>query len=80
MKKKTLRVAMIALSFACVAFTTSCTKLDFDFKCPDDNPYYCKDRGSCCAYEWTDNHGSCYNTLDYCRQTGWNCSHCYIQD
>ncbi len=80
MKKTTSKFFTAFVVMACVAMFVSCEK---DIKhCTADKPYYCKnssDKG-CCAYQWTDNHGSCYNTLEYCRQTGWNCTACYKED
>ena len=80
MKKNTIRIAMIGVTFVGLSILTSCTPEDWGIKCPDTDPYYCKGTKGCCAYEWTDNHGTCYNSLEYCRRTGWACSKCYIQD
>ena len=80
MKKVISKVVMVVAVLSCAAMFASCD--DFDMHCPEDAPYYCKysKNKGCCAYEWSDNHGSCYNSLEYCRQTGWNCVHCYIEE
>ena len=44
--------------------------------CPEPNN---NDKGAgCCdsSVPWYDGHGTCYSSLSYCRQTGWNCVHC----
>lgn len=80
MKRILRKIAVVAVVLSSMAVLTSCVK---DIKhCTADKPYYCKNSSEkgCCAYEWTDNHGSCYSSLSYCRQTGWNCTACHKED
>lgn len=80
MKTTTKRIVFALVMLSATAVLTSCVK---DIKhCTDDAPYYCKNssKKGCCSYEWTDNHGSCYSSLSYCRQTGWSCTACYREE
>ena len=80
MKKVISKIVVVVSVLSCAVMFASCG----DMECPSDKPYHCKGNSifdeSCCAYEWSDNHGSCYNSLSYCRETGWNCTACYIED
>ncbi|MCK9612358.1 MAG: hypothetical protein PHR81_00600 [Bacteroidales bacterium] len=68
-----LILAVISIS----GFLTSCVDID---NCTDpDYPYWCSSAKHCCGYEYTDGHGTCYNTLDGCRASGYACEHCWVE-
>lgn len=56
---------------------TSCLNIK---KCTtDDYPLYCETAKKCCPADkpYTDNSGSCWGTLEGCRQTGNICERCW---
>lgn len=58
---------------------SSCEKMEREM-CHDRGMLYCSDKeGGCCPKEapWSNGHGSCFNTLSYCRETGYECTKCY---
>ena len=57
----------------------SCGKLNTKH-CSDDSPYYCKEAKGCCAYRYNDNHGTCWQTMEGCRSSGYACSTCHLED
>ncbi|HOS83618.1 MAG: hypothetical protein BWY22_01682 [Bacteroidetes bacterium ADurb.Bin217] len=85
--KKKLRNLFIPISLgACITCITiigitstfsSCLNIE---KCPgDDYPLYCEGVKKCCPADkpYTDGHGSCWGTLEACRQTGYTCERCW---
>ena len=84
MKKKIYSVILCGMLLCVPVVFFSCDDdVDFDEEayCHDQGELYCGDdrKSGCCAQNvpWTDGHGSCYNTLSYCRETGWSCTSCY---
>lgn len=68
----------LILIFLC-AFLFSCSLWDEleEGKCEDG--YLSCDNGKCCriSYPYTDSHGTCWETLNGCRQTGYACQKCW---
>ena len=82
MKKKTYLIAFMGIFILAVLCLVSCDKDDYSTEkyCKDKGMLYCgKKIDTCCpvGFPWNDGNGSCYNTLDYCRRTGWNCTKCH---
>jgi hypothetical protein len=83
MKKKMYSILLLTGVFAMACtMLYSCTKRTFDREndCHEHDQLYCgKDIEGCCGegYPWSDGHGTCYNSLSYCRSSGWNCTGCY---
>ncbi len=78
MKKKKVLIGLgVVLALAlCVI---SCGKLSTKH-CSDAKPYYCKDAKACCSYRYNDNHGTCWETMDGCRSSGYACTTCHLED
>jgi hypothetical protein len=86
-KRKMLFVFAGALLAASLGFVACEYEDDVDRhdiaekECHDEGTLFCDYEGDygCCESDtpWTDGHGSCYNTLSYCRSTGWSCVSCY---
>ncbi|MDR2448784.1 MAG: hypothetical protein LBD52_02360 [Prevotellaceae bacterium] len=78
-KYSVLLIGMLLLS-PVVFFSCDINEDDIDYEqmCHDEGKLHCFD-SYCCPSDtpWTDGHSSCYNTLSYCRQSGWACSACY---
>jgi hypothetical protein len=56
---------------------TSCKKVKH---CQDaSSPYYCESANKCCAYQYTDGHGTCYSTYSGCISSGYSCETCYVE-
>lgn len=49
-------------------------------QCPSSDPYWCSSAKTCCGYQFFDGHGTCYNSMEYCRSSGYPCEMCHIQD
>ena len=80
-KKKVLIGLGVVLALA--LSLVSCSKLFEDLNtkhCSDANPYYCKEAKACCSYRYNDNHGTCLETMDGCRSSGYACSTCHLED
>ena len=73
--RRALNALMFSISF--FGLLSSCTDDDKNY-CPSDAPLKC-DTGKCCqhATPWSDGHGTCYSSQNYCRQSGWNCVKCW---
>lgn len=76
---KTTRFCMLVT--ACCSLFVSCDLFDDGYgKCDDDAPYWCKSAKACCAYPYHDGHGTCWETMEGCRSSGYPCTTCHIQD
>ena len=59
----------------------SCSKDEDERHCKDaEKPYYCSYSNGCCGYQYSDNHGTCWKTMEGCRSSGYACSTCHIED
>ncbi|MDD3280245.1 MAG: hypothetical protein PHC83_01580 [Bacteroidales bacterium] len=84
MKLKKLFLGIVAGCGLCILplIISAC---NFDWletkHCPNtDYPYYCSSANKCCSYPYTDGHGTCYQTLEGCRASGYACETCHIED
>jgi hypothetical protein len=79
MKKKIYSIVLAGTLLLSPAMFFSCDMEDDEEYCHNKGKLYCESTNACCSSDvpWTDGHGSCYNTLSYCRETGWACSACY---
>lgn len=71
-----LLLTIIITHTSCIDDTTEAGKE----YCHKKGMLYCSDKeGGCCdtSVPYTDGHGTCYNTLSYCRQSGWACTKCW---
>lgn len=78
MNKKKLFIGLGAL-LAVGILAISCGKLSTKH-CSDDNPYWCSNAKACCSYRYNDNHGTCWETMEGCRKSGYACSTCHLED
>ncbi|MDR1847157.1 MAG: hypothetical protein LBR17_03460 [Bacteroidales bacterium] len=74
MKRKHFLFGFVAILMVTGVCLTACD----DINCSDIGQLDCGN-DTCCKEDvpWTDGHGSCYSSLSYCRQTGWNCTKCW---
>lgn len=79
MKKKITIVAFAVAAIVGMALTASCLKIDSKH-CKADAPYWCSSAKVCCAYQYHDGHGTCWETLEGCHRTGYACAACHIED
>lgn len=77
MKTKLFRFLICILVTVFAVGMYSCKKKNH---CSDSKPYYCSSSKGCCAYQYTDGHGTCFNTLEGCRKSGFACATCHIED
>lgn len=71
------------MTVACTTAFIACSDDDDDKKkkCKkDDAPYYCSSAKVCCGYRYHDGHGTCWETMDGCRSSGYACETCHIQE
>jgi hypothetical protein len=76
MKKKMKSILVIGTLLLSLVMFFSC--YDHDYSCHEQGQLDC-DNGRCCDEDlpWHDGHGTCYEDLSYCRQTGWACVGCH---
>ena len=83
MEKKKLLIAICAILVLAMT-VAGCSKLIQALSnikhCDDDAPYYCSEAKACCSYRYTDNHGTCWETMEGCRSSGYACSTCHLED
>lgn len=81
MKKVTRRtiLTLAVILFSALVYV-SCVKTEVEPKCGSDKPYYCESAQSCCKYRYNDGHGTCWETMEGCRSTGYPCTVCHLQD
>lgn len=77
MKTKVFRFLICILVTVLAVGMASCKK--DKKKCSDSKPYYCSSSKGCCAYQYSDLHGTCFNTLEGCRKSGFACETCHIE-
>jgi hypothetical protein len=82
MKKGILKATILGfMAMCCSAAFIACGDDDDDYKkCNDERPYYCSSAKSCCKYRYNDGHGSCWETMEGCRSSGYACETCHIYD
>lgn len=78
MKKKVTIAVLAVAAIAGMSIMTSCFK-DINH-CTSDAPYWCSSAEVCCAYEYHDGHGTCWETMAGCRSTGYACTVCHLED
>lgn len=81
-KKSIFSVAgMFVIIALCVSSCVDETvTIDQEEYCHDQGKLYCDNNGErCCGRDvpYSDGHGTCYNSNNYCRQSGWACSKCW---
>lgn len=79
MKKNLLSICGLVLAICCAIGYASCSKLDVN-NCKASAPYYCSSAKKCCAYQYHDGHGTCWETMSGCRSSGYACETCHIED
>ena len=77
MKKK---VTIVAAAVAAIAGMTLVSCFGDVQHCTSDAPYWCSSAEVCCAYEYHDGHGTCWETMAGCRSTGYACTVCHLED
>ena len=79
MKSKKAFIGMgVLLLVVLIAF--GCSKKDSKHCTNPDKPYWCSTAKGCCAYRYTDNHGTCFKTMEGCTAGGFACSVCHLED
>ena len=80
MKKGILKATLLGLVTIGLSAAFIACGDDDNKKCNDDKPYYCSSAKACCKYRYNDGHGTCWETMDGCRSSGYACETCHIQD
>ena len=80
MKKKIYSfVVMNLFGLVTLLCLFSCDDDNYEKDCHKGGGFYCDvNGGACCeGYTYNDGHGTCYQTLEGCRRSGWSCTKCW---
>ena len=80
MKKNLLSICGVLLAICCTVGVVSCDKAKVKNCTSADKPYYCSSAKACCGYRYNDGHGTCWETMDGCRSSGYACQTCHIEE